>query len=48
MMNSVLVLSPMLLVALLLTLLVVFALLWPLRGRNVNAGHSVRQLSAQV
>lgn len=48
MMNSVLVLSPMLLAALLLTLLVVFALLWPLRGRQVSAGQTVRQLSAQV
>ena len=48
MMNSVLVLSPMLLAALLLTLLVVFALLWPLRGRSVSIGQTVRQLSAQV
>lgn len=48
MMNSVLVLSPMLLAALLLTLLVVFALLWPLRGRSLSIGQTVRQLSAQV
>ena len=48
MMNSLAVLLPMLLVALLLTLLVVFALIWPLRGRAVATGQSVRQLSAQV
>ena len=48
MMNSLSVLAPMLLVALLLTLLVVFALIWPLRGRAVATGQSVRQLSAQV
>jgi len=48
MMNSLAVLSPMLLLALLLTLLVVFALIWPLRGRAIATGQSVRQLSAQV
>lgn len=48
MMNSLAVLSPMLLAALLLTLLVVFVLIWPLRGRAIATGQSVRQLSAQV
>lgn len=48
MMNSLVILAPMLLVALLLTLLVVFALLWPLRGRALATGHAVRQLGAQV